>query len=87
MIKQRDHNFPGKISAASLAGYTHVPTIMRPRSTKDQLGCLHFPAGLVPSGVLEAEVLSEVAENREVFRVLLGLMHSRPQRKSWYETE
>ena len=86
MVRPRDQNAPGKIGEARPAGNTHRKAAQR--STKDQVAWLYFrPIAWSRLGV-ESSELSEIAENREGFRVLPGLLSHEPlERKNGFENE
>ena len=80
MFWPHDENDPRKIDETNSAGYTHGKAPRgRPRTRlRDYTSDLAWPRlNVEPVG------LFEIAENSEVFRVLLGLLPSDPpQRKS-----
>jgi len=70
-------NIPGKIGEASLAGYTHGKR-PRDRASTKWSDCI---SGLAWSRLgVEAAELSEIAFDREVCSVLLGMLPPRPPR-------
>ena len=89
MFRPRGQNAPGKIGEKSPAGYTHWKAALQ-RSTLDQVARYYFSNLTWFRVGVEPTKLLEIAENREIFRVL-GLLPPRPsseeKRQSGYENE
>jgi len=81
IVRPRDQNAPGKIGEAGPAGCTEGKADLRP--TRHQVTLLHLDHAWTRLGVEPAE-LSEIAVDREVFRVFQGLLPPRSSGEEKY---